>query len=146
MIQFEEAKKGYKKEQVEEYIGTVSSEYEKLHEELKSARVEIGELKEKAESLEKDIQYFNSPEYATQQKVISSAIVSAEISGQQIIEEARKEASNIEEEARQEFATILNDKQKALTELGELREKLGILLRDELGRTELYSKGITLGR
>jgi len=136
MMQFEEVKKGYKKEQVDEYIGTVSSEYEILHEELKSAKKEISALKDRAEELEQHIQHFSSDEYEVQQKVIASAIVSAEVSGKHIVEEARKAANDIEKAAQQEFAEILKSKQKAFTELGELKEKLQILLKDELGFAE----------
>lgn len=144
MVEFEEEKKGYKKEQVDEYINTVSSEYEILHGELKNAREEIEELGEKIEKLEKELKYLNSSEYTDHQKVISSAIVRAEISGQQIVEDAKKEAVNIGEAAKQEYNSIAREKQEAIEEVKVLTEKLRILIREEQINAEAYSTGTTL--
>jgi len=143
MVNFDEVKKGYKKEQVNEYINTVSSEYELLHEELKNAKAEIEVLKETGEKLEKEIEHLNSDEYATHKNVIASAIMSAEVSGLKIVEEARKEAASIEANAKEEFNTLMQDKQKAVEDVRALTEKLRKLLDEERQSTEMYGTGTT---
>ena len=137
MVKFEEVKKGYKKEQVDEYIGTVSSEYEILHGELKNTKEEIEEIEARKEELAKQMEYLQSEEYDSNQKVISSAILRAEVSGKQIVEDAKKEALDIGEAARQELSTLTKDKKEAIEEVKQLTEKLRILLREEQASTDV---------
>lgn len=140
MVKFEEVKKGYKKEQVDEYINTVSTEYEILHEELKAAKETIEELKEKEEKLEKKIKHLSSDEYSSYQEVIASAILSAETSAKQIIEEAKKDAVDMNQMARKELAMLTQTKQGALDEVKRLTENLLELLRDEQRSSDIYAK------
>ena len=146
MVKFEEVKKGYKKEQVDEYIGTVSSEYEILHGELKKTREEMEELEARKEELAKKVEYLNSEEYGSQQKVIASAILRAEVSGKQIVEDAKKEAVNIGEAAREELSALTREKKKAISEVKQLTEKLRILLREEQASADVYGTSTTSGQ
>jgi DivIVA protein. len=140
MVKFDEVKKGYKKEQVDEYINTVSAEYETLHEELKSAREELEVLKEEEAKLQKEIKSLNSEEHSSYQEVIASAILSAEASAKKIVEDAKKESAHVNEIAKKELAVINQTKQGAIDEVQKLTDNLLVLLRDEQRSAEIYAK------
>jgi|GEM_PF-3367566 DivIVA protein. len=140
MVKFDEVKKGYKKEQVDEYINTVSAEYEILHEEFKTAKQEIEELKEKEEKLHKEIKHLASDEHSNYQEVISSAILSAETSAKKIVADAKEEATYMNEMAKGELDALVQTKQGALGEVRELTDSLLGLLREEQGSVDFYAK------
>ena len=142
MVKFDEVKKGYKKEQVDEYINTVSSEYEILHEEFKTAKSELEELKEKEEKLQKEIEQLGSQEHSSYQEVIASAILSAETSAKQIIVTAKEEAELMNARARQELERLIQTKQETLVDVEQLTEKLLTLLRVEQGSLDIYGKRV----
>jgi Cell division initiation protein len=112
MVNFEEVKRGYNKEQVDNYIKIINGEYEKL-------LVEYQELKGKSKEDPKDISYNDA---------IASALINAEISGKQVVAKAQLEAKRITTEANIEANKINEKKQKVLEEVAKLSKMLIALL------------------
>ena len=120
MMKFDEVKKGYNKEQVDAYIKTVSDEYQKLLEEHKELEQKVNEDKSYSEA-------------------IASALIKAELSGEQIIAAAKEEARRISVEANyeveslkmemnKELEAIKNEKELALAEMRSLSRRIQAVL------------------
>ena len=130
MVVFNEAKRGYNKEQVNEYIQTLNSEYEKLTEEYQVLLNETEEEKRNDEYTEEENR---NDEY---KEVISSAIIKAEMASKQIIADAQFEAKVIIHEANQEIQKINNTKQTILREVEHLSNKLQEALNEKRQATK----------
>ena len=79
---FSEAIKGYKKEEVDEYVDDVAREFDKL-------KREIDELSEKLEVCKDRIR-----EYRNDEDALKDALLGAQKQGNSIIAEAKEKASN----------------------------------------------------
>ena len=115
MIKFEEVKKGYKKEQVDAYIETVAEEYQKLLEEHQKLEEKVNEDKSYSEA-------------------IASALIKAELSGEEIIANAKEEARRINADANQEVEDLINAKKSALTDMKNLSRRIQAVL--EMGEEQ----------
>ena len=108
MAKFEEARKGYNKEQVDVYIQTLADEYEKVLAENKALEDELDEAKND-----------NSHNEA-----IASAIISAELASKQIIANAKAEANRISAEANHSIDEVNRKKEVAHEEIKQLVNRL----------------------
>ena len=115
MIDFKEEKKGYCKTQVDDYIKTLNDEYIKVTEEYQTLLDEVKE--EKDDTSQKD--------------AIASALIKAELSGKQIIEEAKVEAMRITDGAKQETEKMNFGKQAIMREIKDLSTKLHLILEED---------------
>ncbi|MCP1102415.1 cell division septum initiation protein DivIVA [Aequitasia blattaphilus] len=144
-MEFEEERRGYNKEQVDEYITTLRDEYQNLLKELQAGTEAIEDLKrskrrmsDKLESLQKEkkelsqqVEQMRLTENTSYSEAIASALVTAEISAQQIIAKAKKEARLIGDAATRDLSDIIQAKQEALDEIKQVSGKLFKLLREE---------------
>ena len=119
-MEFKEEKRGYCKEQVDAYIKTINSEYEKLSEEYQSLLAENEE--EKNDTSNKD--------------AIASALINAQLSGKQIVDEANIRARLIVEQAGRDAEHISNHKQAALSDIKKLSAKLSALIEGNMQEEE----------
>ena len=119
-MNFDEAKRGYSKEQVDAYIKIVSDEYQKLLEEHQELETKINE----------DMSY---------SEAIAAALINAELYGKQIIASAKIEAKRINSEAKQEVKNLNNKKEIAMEEMRILSEQIQAVIeaRDEQEKLSL---------
>lgn len=97
--------RGYKKEEVDEFILQVGKDYEELYK-------ETTELKDKINSLNEGLQYYKSME-----STLQKALVLAEKTSSETTENAEKKAEEIEAEAKQKADQMLED---AKMEIGKI--------------------------
>ena len=125
MVKFDEVKKGYSKEQVDGYIKTLSTEYEKMLEENKTLEEELERAK--AEKAKAD----NSNQDNTHSEAIAAALINAELTGKQVVMQAQVEANRISAVASQEVNEIRGKKDVALEEIRQIVERLQTILTDK---------------
>ncbi|MCP1111530.1 cell division septum initiation protein DivIVA [Lachnospiraceae bacterium PF1-21] len=156
-MQFEEARRGYQKEPVDEYIKALSEEYKNLLEELEAEKVLNNELQQKNEALKasqteweqkartlsKKVETLQRekrnlemekpplPEDTSYSEAIASALVSAELSAKQIVERAREEAKLIREAAVLDLEELEKAKQKTISSIRTISSDLLNVLREE---------------
>jgi len=110
-VDFRVVKKGFDMKEVNEYIGVISSEYQKLWAKLEAVKKENETLKDENERLTKQADSIrNEPVYvqpeksaapiATSPEAISAALIKAEILSNDIIEKAKIEAEDIKSAAK----------------------------------------------
>jgi len=104
-MKFDEVKKGYKKEQVDEYLATVSAEYQSLF--------------EKHEALEAKMK-----ENSAQSEAIAATLIQAEISSKRIIAGAKIEAKMIINQQSKEVDALENQKEETIEELTAIAERI----------------------
>jgi len=145
MVEFEEVRRGYRKEQVDEYLRTFTEEYGNLLTELEAATQEVGELKnrykairEKNERLEKEKRELEeqnnrlkAADSAAYSDAIASALVTAEMSAKQIITNAQTEARLIGDAATRDLSDIIQVKREALEDIRRMSGRLLGILREE---------------
>jgi DivIVA protein. len=112
MIKFEEVKRGYNKEQVDDYIKTINDEYKK-------SLADYQELEEELEKSKKDTSY---------SEAIAAALINAEISGKQIVANAQVEAKRTIIESEIAVGEIKEKKKAVLVEIDKLSKKLNEIL------------------
>ena len=108
MVNFNEVKKGYDKGQVDEYIKTLSKEYDELTKEHQTLLEEVEESK-------KDTSHKDA---------IVAALINAELTGKKVIEDAQMEAKRIVFEANQKVEETSKTKETVLEEIKKLSDKL----------------------
>ena len=112
MAKFEEAKRGYNKEQVDAYIKLIATEYEKVVEENK-------DLEEKIDEVQGDTSH---------SEAIAAALINAELAAKQVITKAHVEANCIVATANQEVEEITSKRDVALEEVRQIVERLQLAL------------------
>ena len=116
MIKFEEVRRGYDKEQVEEYIKTINGEYQKVLEDYQA-------LVEEMEETQKD---------TSKSEAIASALINAEIAGKQIVANAQLEAKRVTSEATREVNKITKKKNSVLKDVDKLSKMLTAVMNGDL--------------
>ena len=116
MAKFDEVRKGYNKEQVDEYIKTLADEYEKILAENKELEETLGETKND-----------NSHNEA-----IASALISAELASKQIIANAKAEANRISAEVNHSIDEVNRKKEVAYEEIKQLVNRLTAIVSKEV--------------
>ena len=116
MVKFEDAKKGYNKEQVDSYIKTINDEYQKVLAEYQALEEEVEEAKNDT----------------SHNDAIAAALINAEIAGKQIIANANLEAKRVTSEATREVGRITKKKTTVLNEVKELTKMLTAVLGGKL--------------
>ncbi|MCP1111491.1 hypothetical protein [Ohessyouella blattaphilus] len=161
-MQFEEARRGYQKEPVDEYIKALGAEYKNLLKELECEQALNRELKKENEALKEAQQKWEQkatnlgkiaetlqrekkalemekttlPEDNSYSEAIASALVSAELSAKQIVERAREEAKLIHEAAVLNVEEVEKAKQKTILSIRTISsELLNVLREDERSRS-----------
>lgn len=168
MLNFEEERRGYDKNQVKEYIETLEEEYKKLLTEIEEKKTENKGLQEKVENSGQQVKrYKQMKEKAEEERdsllaankkllervkllelsdkpsyseAIASALVSAEMSAKQIIENAEKRAQLINEDATRDLSDIIKVKTSVLNEIRRLDERLTEVLKQEAEMKERTSE------
>ena len=130
MVKFREVRQGYQKDEVDDYIDMLVTEYEAVQAELKSAEKEIRILKKKKQKLEEKNKKLGNQDNISYQETIAAAMMGADASGKWIIEEAKKDATNMKREASREVSAIRKSKREALREVRILTKKLQAFLRE----------------
>lgn len=114
-MKFDEVKKGYNKEQVDEYIKTINAEYEKLFSEYQ-------ELEEEMAEEVKDTSY---------NEAIASAIINAELAAKQIVVKAQSDARRISAECNRDLEATIHEKELAIEEIKQLTQRLQKVVIDD---------------
>lgn len=114
MIKFEEAKRGYNKEQVDGYIETINAEYQKLLTEYKALEDELEETENNT----------------SHNEAIASALINAEISKKQIIAKAQFDAKRIIKDANCKIEELSMKRNIILDEIEKLSKILNDILDD----------------
>jgi DivIVA domain len=123
-MKFREVKQGYHKDEVEEYLNLVATEYENIYKDLKMAKREIRNLKKDRKKLRAENKALSTKENTTSQEIIVATMKGADASGKWIIEEAKKEVAALKEEAHWEVRAIQMKKKKTLSDVRMLVKKL----------------------
>ena len=118
---FSEAIKGYKKEEVDEYVDDVAREFDKL-------KREIDELSEKLEVCKDRIR-----EYRNDEDALKDALLGAQKQGNSIIAEAKEKASNIIGDANQKSEEMIK---AAEDEVAAKKEEAQQIIADALAEKE----------
>ncbi len=122
-LEFKQVFRGYSKEQVDDFLSKLVSEYESLYHQNEELRERIEELKKQAnryddvgDTLHETLAYVKQ----------SSAEIreTAEQSAARIIDEAKKEAEWILENAKQQMANEIRQAQEALAFRSRVRRQL----------------------
>lgn len=108
---FTEAMRGYKKEEVDEFLEEVSQEYAKL----KSIN---SELEKKLEVLADKIR-----EYREDEEALKEALLGAQKQGRQVVEEAKEKAKNMIDEAQEKCDNMIADAEAVVAQKNEEGEK-----------------------
>lgn len=159
MVEFDEEKHGYNKEQVRQYILTFSEEYKELLEELDKEKKKTAHLedtvKRQTERLKRFAENYKKLEAVSEKlakenqrnkeqvekralleskdygEAIASALISAEMSAKRIVDEAQRKAELVSESATRNLRRILEAKQLALGELEKINEKISRVIEEE---------------
>lgn len=118
---FSEAIKGYKKEEVDEYVDDVAGEFDKL-------KREIDELSEKLEVCKDRIR-----EYRNDEDALKDALLGAQKQGNAIISEAKEKAQNIIGDANQKSEEMIK---AAEDEVAARKEEAQQIIADALAEKE----------
>lgn len=118
---FSEAIKGYKKEEVDEYVGEVAREFDKL-------KREIDELSEKLEVCKDRIR-----EYRNDEDALKDALLVAQKQGNSIISDAKEKAQNIIGDANQKSDEMIK---AAEDEVAARKEEAQQIIADALAEKE----------
>ena len=108
---FTEAMRGYKKEEVDEFLEEVAQEYAKL----KSIN---GELEKKLEVLADKIR-----EYREDEDALKEALLGAQKQGRQVVEEAKEKAKNMIDDAQEKCDNMIADAEAVVAQKNEEGEK-----------------------
>ena len=108
---FTEAMRGYKKEEVDEFLEEVSQEYAKL----KSIN---SELEKKLEVLADKIR-----EYREDEDALKEALLGAQKQGRHVVEEAKEKAKNMIDEAQEKCDNMIADAEAVVAQKNEEGEK-----------------------
>ena len=108
---FTEAMRGYKKEEVDEFLEEVSREYAKM----KSIN---NELEKKLEVLADKIR-----EYREDEEALKEALLGAQKQGRQVVEEAKEKAKNMIDEAQEKCDNMIADAEAVVAQKNEEGEK-----------------------
>ncbi len=108
---FTEAMRGYKKEEVDEFLEEVSQEYAKL----KSIN---SELEKKLEVLADKIR-----EYREDEDALKEALLGAQKQGRQVVEDAKEKAKNMIDEAQEKCDNMIADAEVVVAQKNEEGEK-----------------------
>lgn len=108
---FTEAMRGYKKEEVDEFLEEVSQEYAKL----KNIN---NELEKKLEVLADRIR-----EYREDEDALKEALLGAQKQGRQVVEEAKEKAKNMIDEAQEKCDNMIADAEAVVAQKNEEGEK-----------------------
>ncbi|MBO5376930.1 MAG: DivIVA domain-containing protein [Ruminiclostridium sp.] len=108
---FTEAMRGYKKEEVDEFLDDVSQEFAKL----KSIN---SELEKKLEVLADKIR-----EYREDEDALKEALLGAQKQGRQVVEEAKEKAKNMIDEAQEKCDNMIADAEAVVAQKNEEGEK-----------------------
>ncbi len=108
---FTEAMRGYKKEEVDEFLEEVAQEYAKL----KNVN---SELEKKLEVLADKIR-----EYREDEDALKEALLGAQKQGRQVVEEAKEKAKNMIDEAQEKCDTMIADAEAVVEQKTEEGEK-----------------------
>ncbi len=108
---FTEAMRGYKKEEVDEFLEEVSQEYAKL----KSIN---SELEKKLEVLADKIR-----EYREDEDALKEALLGAQKQGRQVVEEAKEKAKNMIDDAQEKCDNMIADAEAVVAQKTEEGEK-----------------------
>jgi DivIVA domain len=137
MVKFREVRQGYQKEEVDDYIDMIVTEYEAVQGELKNAKKEIRMLKKSKRKLEESNKKLNTKDGISYQETIAAAMMGADVSGKWIIEEAKKDVINMKREANREVSAIRKSKREALREVRILTKKLQTFLKESQKKTPI---------
>lgn len=108
---FTEAMRGYKKEEVDEFLAEVAQEYAKL-------QGINHELEKKLEVLADKIR-----EYREDEDALKEALLGAQKQGRQVVEEAKEKAKNMIDEAQEKCDNMIADAEEVVAQKTEEGEK-----------------------
>ena len=108
---FTEAMRGYKKEEVDEFLADVAQQYAKLQN-------VNSELEKKLEVLADKIR-----EYREDEEALKEALLGAQKQGRQVVEEAKEKAKTMIEEAQEKCDGMIKDAEEVVAQKTEEGEK-----------------------
>ncbi|MDR2957616.1 MAG: DivIVA domain-containing protein [Coriobacteriales bacterium] len=147
-IRFGEARRGYNPDEVDEFLERVASDVDTMNRALAEAVTQINDAEERARTAEERLAVaadsgeapaavHRSSEGAITEDVISKAFIAAQVSADNLKEEARREAEKLYREAEAKAKDIIresyNERERILGDIDHLR------LISEKFRTEFLS-------
>ena len=112
MVEFDEVRRGYDKNQVDAYIQIINEEYQKNLTEYEA-------LEEKLETFKND---------NTHIEAIAAALINAEKASKQVVANAQIEARRINDEAKLELVNIDRIKREIMEDIKHMADRLNIIL------------------
>ncbi|MDF2590678.1 MAG: septum formation initiator [Clostridia bacterium] len=129
--EFKKGMRGYKEEEVDEFLDKVVTDFEKLYR-------ENGELKDKLSVINERVDTYNLMEKTLQNTLVvaqttaEDVVVNARKKSEVIIKEAEEQAKRIVDEASKSVADILRDYENLKKEAQVFKTRFRTLLESEL--------------
>jgi cell division initiation protein len=138
-LEFKQVFRGYSKEQVDESLSKLVSQYESLYQQNQELRERIEELKKQANQYT-DVEDTLHETLAYVKQTSTDMRQAAEETAARIIDEAKKEAEWILQDARQQVADEIRQAQEALVFRSRVRRQLESQLRQLLEEVKQLAK------
>lgn len=110
--EFKKVMRGYKEEEVDEFLDKVVTDFEKLYR-------ENGELKDKLSVINERVDTYNVME-----KTLQNTLVVAQTTAEDVVVNARKKAEIIVKEAEEQAKRIIDEANKSVTDIHRDYENL----------------------